>query len=275
MKIKEVFNPDFGKAFYRISQAFHQHTPDNIEWVEEGEDFQLIHAVGEGEYEYAKKQDLSKLIIIAHCILTTKTTVQQWEEIWKEAKLVISFHPINTYTEEKINFIRSPWGAEPDLFPAQNKDRRLKVFMTGHVAETECLDKVFEACKITENVAAHTGEDFHWAAPWYKYFPYFEQKDFATMLNIAQYISCLRKVEGFEMMGIEGAMTGAVPIVPNEPTYDYYKDFGIFLDMKKDVTKQLIDIFGSTYYPLTKSKIDYVRREFSWEKICKRIYKRF
>jgi glycosyltransferase involved in cell wall biosynthesis len=84
----------------------------------------------------------------------------------------------------------------------------------------------------------------------------------------------LRRVEGFEMACIEGAMSGAVPIVPFLPTYDYYKDFGLYIFMDGDITDQLINIFDKSYVPLTQDQLYYVRDEFSWKNICEKIYKR-
>jgi glycosyltransferase involved in cell wall biosynthesis len=94
------------------------------------------------------------------------------------------------------------------------------------------------------------------------------------MLQKVQYITGLRLIEGFEMACVEGAMTGAVPIVPDLPTYSWYKDFGIYIDTHRDITKQLVDIFNKEYEPLTDEQVNYVRSEFSWESICGNIYKR-
>ena len=84
----------------------------------------------------------------------------------------------------------------------------------------------------------------------------------------------LRLIEGFECHCIEGAMTGAVPIVPNIPTYDFYKDFGIFIDVKSDIKQQLIEVFNNkNYKSLDYDIISYVRDRFSYKKIVENIYK--
>lgn len=274
LRIKEIINPNFGKAFGRISKALHKHTPDGVEWVKDNQDLTLLHVVGGEEYEMAQKLDLSKTILVNHCVFTTAMPIPMWEVLWKEAGLTISFHPIDTYTTEKINFFRTPWGADTSEFYSTNQSRTIKAFMTGHVAATECLDSVYEACKATDNFVFHTGENFKWDTRWYKYRSYMNDAEFLNTLNKAQYVTGLRKFEGFEMMCLEGAMTGAVPIVPDEPTYDFYKDFGIFVDMKSDIVSQLIDIFRAEYVPLDSEKVAYVREKFSWNTICAGIYDR-
>jgi len=274
MKILEYTNKDFGKAFKRISFAFKTHFT-NVEWVDANPDIEIVQVVGDKEYNYLKSKDrLDNVVIHQQCLFSSSIPLETWTELWKQCKLVISFHPIDTYTDEKINFLRSPLGAEPDTFPVSKVQRFYDVFSTGHLPEPECLDKIFEACKATGKKMFHTGEDLNQDPKVYKFLEYMEDPWYCSILQRVKYVTGLRRCEGFEMACIEGAMTGAVPIVPLIPTYDYYKDFGLFIDMEQDITKQLVNILSSEYKPLTKEQIEHVRRTFSWKTICKNIYER-
>lgn len=273
MKIYEHIDKDFGRAFKRISHAFKLHFP-NVEWVNSNQDIEIVHTLGKTEYDYlASKDSLSNVVIIQHCFFTTHgVSAENWIDLWKQSKLTVSFHDLQSYTDSKFNFIRVPWGAEPDTFPISKAQRFYMIFSTGHVAETECLDKVYEACKITNNKMLHTGENFGWDLKYYQFFNYMEDPWYCNLLQRVKYIPGLRDIEGFEMACIEGAMTGAVPIVPNIPTYDFYKDFCIYIDMKKDIVEQLVNIFKSEYKPLSTEQINYIRKEFAWKNICNKIY---
>lgn len=272
MKILENTNQDFGRAFKRISFAFRQYFP-NAEWVTENPDLEIVQVVGQKEYDYlSSKSSLRNVVMHQQCFLTTGVSIEAWANLWKDCHLVMSFHDLESYTKQKFNFFRTPLGADPATFQISKAQRFYDVFSTGHVAEPECIDKVFEACRITNHKMIHTGENFGWDSRFYDFKYYMNDSLYLSILQRVKYVTGLRLFEGFEMACIEGAMTGATPIVLDLPTYSYYKDFGIYIDPVKDITKQLIGIFESTYTPLSKDQIEYVRNTFSWETICKAIY---
>jgi hypothetical protein len=274
MKILDHTDKDFGRAFKRISHAFRTHFP-NVEWVTTNPDIEIVQVVGKVEYDYlCSKDSLKNVVMHQQCLFTTGISVEDWSKLWKECKLVISFHPIYTYTDEKINFLRTPLGAELDTFPISKVQRIYDVFTTGHVAEPECLDKVFDACITTNKKMFHTGENFKWNSNYYQFLEYMNDPWYVSILQKVKYVTGLRKQEGFEMACIEGAMTGAVPIVPDIQTYIDYRDFCIYISMSGDITKQLVNIFNSEYKPLSLEQINYVRDRFSWKRICGDIYKR-
>jgi hypothetical protein len=272
MKISEYTNKDFGRAFKRISLAFRTHFPSNVEWVDSNPDIEIVQVVGKKEYDYlTSKNSLKNVVMHQQCLLTTGIPISDWVKLWKECKLVMSFHDLKG---AGFNFLRTPLGAEPDTFPVGKVQRVYDVFSTGHVAETECLDMLYNACVMSQTKMLHTGENFKWNAPNYQFLEYMNDPWYSSVLQRTKYVTGLRRVEGFEMACIEGAMSGAVPIVPFLPTYDYYKDFGLYIFMDGDITDQLINIFDKSYVPLTQDQLYYVRDEFSWKNICEKIYKR-
>lgn len=274
MRIYEHTDKDFGRAFKRISQAFRTYFP-NTEWVINDPDIEIVQVVGKVEYDYlTSKKSLNNIIMHQQCLFTTHISLEKWIELWKQCKLVMSFHNLYKYTKEKFNFLLSPLGAEPDTFPISTLQRQYTVFSTGHVAEPECLDNVFDACVITNKKMFHTGENFGWNSSHYQFLDYMTDSWYCNLLQKVKYITGLRKTEGFEMACIEGAMTGAVPIILDLPTYSFYKDFGIYINPSKNITEQLVNIFNSEYKPLSAEQITYIRNEFSWKKICGEIYKR-
>jgi hypothetical protein len=276
MKIQEISNPDWGRCFGRISGALHKHFPSNTEWTNDNPDIKLVHLLGQSELDIVNKMDtLDNVVLNQVNFLTSELPDTTWIEIWKKAKLVISFIDLKAmYPDVEFNFHKFPMGAEPELFPISKVQRFYDIFTTGHVAKTECLQEVYDACVLSRKVMLHTGENFKWKGPNYQFLEYMTDSVYSSILQRVKYITGLRITEGFEMACIEGAMTGAVPIVPFLPTYEYYKDFGRFIFMDGDITGQLVKIFSEPYVPLTKEQIEYVRYEFAWKKICEDLYKR-
>lgn len=266
--IAEITDPRFGKAFGRISKALHDHSKTFVNWVTpEQADAVIIHVVG-GEQYNTVQQYLNKAIIVQHCYLTADPGRVDYCSQWEKALLTISYQDLTRYTKKKFNFFHTPWGYEPSIFHYTGEEKDIKVFATGHVAHTECLDVMHTACKRTNHVMYHTGEDFKYDPRSYHYLKYLDDAAFARMLNKTQYTSCLRRLEGFEMMGIEGAACGAAPIVLDSPSYSWYKDIGITLEENKDLEEQLIPILLNTPKIVDQQKI----KEFQWKPIITNIF---
>jgi glycosyltransferase involved in cell wall biosynthesis len=269
VKIFEYTCPDWGIAFKRISNALHVHAPSWVEWTDyESADIMIVHVVGGGEVEMCEKP--KPKVIIQHCYFTASAHEIDYAKYWEQALLAVSFHDLRKYTDKVIPYYGMPWGADPAVFKYSNKGRRnIKVMATGHVAETEGIDKLFEACKTTGFSLFQTGGNFGWDPKHYFFLPYMEDEDLADILNSTQYVSALRFIEGFELMAIEGLMCGARPLVPDDPTYDWYREHAITIYKDKDITTQLVDIFKVTPNPVSPEEHRQIVEKFSWDKLVR------
>lgn len=271
LKIREVLNPDFGKAFKRISNALHMYSPNWVEWVDGGEDISLIHVVGGGEYETL--QNNPNRIVVQHCYETAYYDVIDWPSEWEKSILTVAFRDLSLVTNKKFNFCHTPWGAEETLFFNTGVEKDIDVFTTGHIASTENIDNVVGAAIMTGKVVYHTGEDFKYNRAHYKYLPYMSDTQYSAILNRAKYISCLREIEGFELAGVEGLFCGAVPIVPNLPTYDWYSGFAVKVDMKDNVLLQVADIISRDPKTLVNPDMNKAHELFDWKNIVANIFR--
>ena len=273
MRVFEHKDHNLGKAFDRISKAFHQYSPEWIEWVSDPtiSEMEILHAVGGGEVipiENCISAGL-KTIIIQHTYFTSG--YYDWPKLWEEANLTVSFHDLTKYTDKKFNFLHCPWGADKNTFYTTTSIRNRKVFTTGHVASTECIDKLYAACVLSNKDMYHTGEDFKFGSR-YHFLPYIEDNELRQILNESQYISCLRDVEGFEMMGIEGLFCGATPIIPNIDTYDWYSKYSKVIDMKGNIVDQLVSILNEDPKEITLPELEEIRNTFDWKTIVTNIF---
>lgn len=270
-KVFEYFDSKWGKAFYRISEALHKYSPEWVEWInsESNSEINIIHEVGGGEIKPIQDSldNKKKTIIIQHTYFTSG--YNEWDSLWEKANLTISFHDLPTYTKKHFNFYATPWGYDPSIFYNKKLNKINPIFVTGHIANTEHIDDVYNACRFLGLTLLHTGEDFKWGN-FYKFLPYMDNKDFANLLNTVTYTSCLRSVEGFEMVGVEGLACGAIPIVLDLPTYRWYKGFGIFINPNNYITEQLVEILS--HKPDINIQQDKVREAFAWDNIIRKLF---
>lgn len=273
MRIYEILNPKFGRIFKRISYALRKHSPDWVEWVdnEDDADYYFLHTVGGEEYIKFMSLPKGRVINFQHCVFTTSVGIARWENMWKDSALNIAFHDLQSYVNSPIEAFKTPLGADPTTFYLKNLPRTNTVFTTGHVAYTENIDKVSEAVALAGGTMVHTGHNFKYGKH-YHFKEYMEDTVFNEVLNQTKYVTGLRSIEGFEAHCIEGAMSGARPIVPDLPTYEAYRDIGIFVDLKSDIVDQLTRIFRVEPVPFSEAEMKYINDTFSWETVVTNIF---
>ncbi|MFA5154711.1 MAG: hypothetical protein WC554_19350 [Clostridia bacterium] len=275
MKVYEYMHPAWGRVFNRISGAFHRFAPSWVEWVNtpEESDIYIVNVVGAGERKQLDYPHPNK-VIIQYCYYTAQIEQLNYVPYWKDALLTVSFHDLTAYTNEKFNFFRAPLGADPEVFKRYNPNsyRRNKVFVTGHVANDECIDKVYEAVKQLDEYMVHTGENFKWGFQNYRYLDYLSDNDYVALLNNTQYISCLRRIEGFELAGVEGLFCGARPIIPDIPTYDAYRKYAYTVSLDDTLVEQLVGIMQDEPKVITFEEYNEIVRKFSWNTIIRSIF---
>lgn len=268
IKIHEYRNPNWGRAFTRISKAFHDYSPDWVEWTNNNDyNIRLVHVVG-GEELPLLNSELDKTVIIQHCYFTTY--IDYWDKYWKDALLTVSFHNLPDYTSEKFNFYRMPWGADPKVFYYNGEEKLYDIFVTGHVAETESINEIYKAAKLLNISMLHTGHNFNFGHP-YRHLEYMVDNVFRKLLANTKYVAGLRKIEGFEMACVEGLFCKAVPIVFDLPTYSFYEGLAIFINPNADIVEQLIIHLSNPVY-LSEEQYQEAIRRFSWENIMGGFY---
>jgi hypothetical protein len=264
MKIFEFRRNEWGIAFKRISDALHRYAPDWVEWTNyENCDIMIVHVVGGGEIP-ALEMPKPK-VVIQHCYFTASAHEIDYAKYWAQSIMAVSFHDLRKYTDKDIPYYGMPWGADDNVFCRTNTgNRAIKVIATGHIAETEAIDKVYEAVKQLKQTLYHTGQNFGWDKRFYRYLDYMPDNEFAEVLNGTQYISALRFIEGFELMAIEGLFCGARPIIPDDPTYDWYREHAYTIVKDKDIVEQLVEILKDTPRPMDENERLVIVNKFKW-----------
>lgn len=274
IKIFEVINPDWGIAFKRISLAMHAYAPEEIQWTSYDDcDIMLVHVVGPGEVQWLNKP--KPKIILQQCYFTAQSDKIDYPLFWKNALLTVSFHNLNNYTDKNFNFYHMPYGAKSSLFkymPEIKKENT--IFTTGEVYETEGLDKIFNAVKTIKGTMIHTGNNFGWDTTYYKNFSLLPDSKFVQLLNSCKYVSALRFIEGFELLGVEGLMCKLRPIIPENDTYNWYRKYAYTIDTKQDIHEQLVSILSQAPRPFTDEEYNEIIATFDWKVIIDNFFKK-
>lgn len=245
LKVCQYFNPAWGKGLQRIFIAINNFIEKSDgQYVSEispdRADINIIQVIGPGEAPVIDKYSKSA-VLMQHCYETACPDSTDYSSLWERCLLVTSFNNLPTYTNKKFPFLHMPLGADVDVFKFQDKERICKVFTTGHVAETECIDLLYKACQTTNQKFAHTGENFNFDVANYFFLPYMSDENLVDVLNKTECTFCMRLIEGFEMLGVEGLLCGARPIVPDLPCYDWYRKFGYTIRVKNKTNEEIVN----------------------------------
>jgi hypothetical protein len=268
VRIYEYQHPDWGIVFKKIRKAFRDYAPIWVEWVDrmEDSDIQIVHIVGLGEVEVALKA--KNLVLFQECYKTAGNYA--WDTLWETSLLTVSFYDLPKETDKKFNFLYLPFGYDPNIYYNFNDYSRANlVFATGHIAETEHLDKIYRACKRAKYLFIHTGEDFKFGEL-YLHLEYMSEVDFRNLLNQVSYVFGLRAVEGFEVAVLEGIACGATGVVPTLPSYDWYDELAIRIDIESpNLEENIYNILkNKERIAVNKEKL----AQFSWANIMRRFY---
>lgn len=270
MKVYNYVPGHFGHGIKRIAAKLEQYAPPHIKFVNERSqaDVVLLHTVGAQETSTTKPTE--QYVVFQYCYITAGMDKYYWNNIWQRAVGVVSYYDLRSEFTGPVNFVHTPLGADSREFFHTNTRRTKKVFATGHVAETESLDILWQACFDTKTTLYHTGENFRFGA-YYKYLPYMSQSDLCRLLNEVEFVSCLRTIEGFELLGVEGLFCGARPIVLDLPCYDWYRDYS-YTVRQTHLYTDLVGLLKSTPAPVSVSEFEEITAQFEWGDIVENIY---
>jgi glycosyltransferase involved in cell wall biosynthesis len=277
------------KAMGRIVTKMMRYAPSDITVVNHPDEADLIvlHVIGFPETEEAVRRITSlgkKYAIIQYCLRTTqKPNTADWLPIWAGAEMVWSYYDLQALCEEdgqvfpeQTVFYFSPLGVDSEIFNPGLSRPKYKILTTGTLAPFETVDLVNKACQVINGIQVHVGglemkgTDFNDSIV--EYHKEISDTNLAQLYRQTEYVSGLRRIEGFELPAAEGLLCGARPILFDRPHYRrWYEGLGaIFIPESTDeeIVKTLREILktpSNTWAPLNISE---ARTRFSWATIC-------
>lgn len=272
----------------RVEHALVRHKPG---WVQithdiEEADVVILHVVGRQDQTTAQIQKLKgkKYAMIQYALESTmRPKVDGWLPLWEEASLVWSYYdlPQKCYEQGKrvqFRFYHSPLGA--NHIGKYNVSGNNDVYTIATSGLDYLTESVRECIRATDRVG---GKVFHLGAMLNRDQDFVEcakgisDEKLAEYYSHCQFVSGLRRDEGFEFPAAEGLLCGARPILFDRPHYrQWYYDLGVFIpeEPRDKVIESLHKVFLMGTDPVSVVEIAEARRRFDWNIIIKKFYER-
>jgi glycosyltransferase involved in cell wall biosynthesis len=281
--------PQPSRGLQRIADALTRYAPTGSEIVTNLYDAELVilYAIGRQdsitEKAHSIKQRGQRYAVMQACLRSTmKPHTSGWRYLWDNAECVWSYYDLQAAimvdggTGTAGNFYHAPLGADAEVFyPAHSNLRATKfvIVSSGLSRLSESVRECWEAAKIFDRQVLHLGP---LKPPVYVTTVNGVKDDaLAVLYSNCEFVSALRRTEGFELPGIEGLLCGARPICFDTPDYRWnYGDHAEYIHegTRAEVVEQLIALFKHGARGVTEEeRADAVER-FNWETIIGGFY---
>jgi hypothetical protein len=248
----------------------------------------VIHAFGRSEHlerdAMRMKVRGQKLAVIQYALRTTLAPYTfRWSPVWSRAEVVYSFLDLakeqqKDKDEQKVNHYCAPLGVDERAFnPAVPHQRpQYRILTSGFSWLTESVKEATLAAKETEGLAAHIGADLH-RPDMTDYHANLSDATLAKLYARTEWVSGLRRVEGFELPAAEGLVCGARPVLFDAPHYRrWYGDWADYVKEgpRYDVQQRLTELFKQPVRSVSPEERADAAAAFSWPKVLAGFWER-
>jgi len=287
--MKVYLQPDTtSRGIMRVVDALIKYAPPSVEIVSAPEEAELeiIHAWGRVESlgkRIAKiRSEGRKYAMIQYAIRSTmRPHTKDWIDLWGKAKVVWSYYNLSHLADEDFvsgdfNFYYAPLGVDEKMFHKLDiLGERYKIMATSQHALAESVRECAFATKRVGGRMLFVGHELR-RGPDIVCKSHLFDEELAREYSLCDYVSGLRRTEGFELPVIEGAMCGAKPIVFDQPHYrKWFNEFAIFIPEtdRAGVIDNLERIFQQARKQITDSQLNIIRDRFNWSRIINGFWK--
>lgn len=215
---------------------------------------------------------------------TLNPNTKDWIDIWNGAECVWSYYDLEALCEEDgvdfsgVNFYHAPLGVDEHFktLKYHGGNKNYTIVCNARRLVSESLWSIHKAVNKHDGLIFNTGYDLGLIENIVSLGELSEEQ-LVKVYNDSDYVSGLRRHEGFELPAIEAFFCGARPILFDKPHYKkWFHDIAEFIPEtnKTQIINDLSDIFSKPVRKVTKEEQDAVRDRFSWEIIIKNFYNR-
>lgn len=278
------------RGIVRVCDALIRYAPNEIQFVTDprDSDFEIIHVYGRYDSIMRRAASLDRkkklFAVIQYAIRSTiHPNVGDWVELWKRAKVVWSYYDLLEYMKEDrvgtywydFNFYYAPLGVDPEVFKEISQDKPFIIGASSKHALAEGARECAFAAKHVYRRMFFLGHELR-RGPDIECHSNLSDDQVAMCWSKCRFISGLRRVEGFELPVIEGALCGARPIVFDRPHYrKWFDEFAIFIPEgpRDQVIDNLEEVFTGFYGGIVETDKMLIRERFNWETIISNFWK--
>lgn len=272
-------------AVSRVAAAIKRYAPPGVELVnsEEEADLVMLYCFGRRKHFKWHIESLTKagkryaLLQLALRTTMNPNTID-WLPIWQGAKVVWSYYDLPALCKEDgvshdFNFYRTPLGVD-DAFFETPTDKKYIIASSGHGYLTESARECILAAKNVSRPSFHVGPVIT-DRPNVDFSNGMDDTELAKKYSACEFVSGLRRCEGFELPVIEGLMCGARPIVFDKPHYRVWFDgLAEFISeiSREQIIEDLTKLFKKGARPVTKKEKQICKEKFSWKTITEGLW---
>lgn len=281
----ENFLPD--SAISRISNNLKKYLPENSSIVEHPADADLVVICAYGHKRKMKyyiedllRQGIKYAVVQLSVRSTSNPKTEDWLPIWESSELVWSYYDLPSLCREdnnkiNFNFYHAPLGVDAEIFKETPSAREYIIAGTGTGRgwNHECKNEIFEAAKAVNRPVFHLGTGENTSEVTYS--NGMDDTELSKHYSQCEFVSGLRRIEGFELPVIEGLLCGARPICFDKPHFrQWFSELAEFIPEDEMRVTNLIKLFQNGAKEVSESEKHYVRKIFDWEVICNGFWKK-
>jgi hypothetical protein len=276
----------FDHAMYRIRTAIKKHLPRGYEYVETKEEADLIVVIAYNHkstirryIEWVLANKKKYILLQLNLKNTNDPNASGWLPLWESAEQVWSYFDLMKACEEEgidpnlFKFYHSPLGVDSTVFKEVPSKRIFKIAGSGNGRgwSKECKNEIIQATEGTDWKIFNLG--FGEDTDRFIHSNDMPDEELVKYYSQCEFVSGLRRLEGFELPIIEGILCGARPICFNTPNFrQWFDGIAEFIPEDRNTSEHLRKLFEKGARPVSEDEKAYVRAKFDWQMILRLLW---
>lgn len=276
------------RGILRVRDALVRFAPKEVEVVsdENEADLVILHVFGRNTTSLNRAGRLKKggkhYAVIQYCLRSTmRPNTFDWMVFWQNAQVVWSYYDLfklcdEDHTRGEFSFYHAPLGVDGEMFNSKQLFRPYTIVASAQHALSESVRECAYATKRVNGRMFHVGHELRRGSD-IVCKSNLSDEELAYVYSTSQFVSGLRRTEGFEFPVIEGALCGARPIVFDRPEMrHWFGQFAIFIreGNRNEVIDALEQIFRQGASPVEEWQKALIREKFYWPYIIEGFWRR-